>query len=265
LSEQQRQQPSHPVSPSEPPLICSPKQALQHDLALAEPVDWIFRLGRGAIGNTIIPGDTSDISASRLHEILDCIACFSVGCGAALAQQPVTKPEEVSGKTAHQASVHQTAALPAASKAHPTRSLSFDEKLERRIAHFDTAGRTIFASVLDLIYEYELPAGIEYADRDSVTRPVNLEFHHQSVREILVAIIQQDPELRVSFTDGLVNIFSRKARQDSSSVLNKVIKDFDAGGQDAVHAGFCDAGMHSDRGSHRSVATSNSKRIREHS
>ena len=145
---------------------------------------WLYRLtgssslGRGAIRNTIIPDDTSDIS----HEILDCIACFLLGCGAALAQQPVTKPEEVSGKTAHQASAHQAAAVPAASKAHPTRSLSFDEKLERRIAHFDMAGRTIFASVLDLIYEYELPAGIANADRDSVARPVNLEFHHQSVR-----------------------------------------------------------------------------------
>jgi hypothetical protein len=160
---------------------------------------------------------------------------FLLGWGAVLAQQQVTPTEEVSGKVAHQ---HQAAAHQAASKARPTRSLSFDEKLEKRIAHFDTAGRTIFASVLDLIYDYELPAGIEHADRDSVTRPVSLKFHNESLRGILDAIIQQDPELRVSFTDGLVSIFSPKARQDSSAMLNKVIKDFDAGGQDAVEAGF---------------------------
>jgi hypothetical protein len=58
---------------------------------------------------------------------------FLLVCGVALARQPVTKPEEPSGKTAQQASAHQAAGLPAASKARPTRSLSFDERLSQKL------------------------------------------------------------------------------------------------------------------------------------
>src|SRR5229473_3020357 len=64
---------------------------------------------------------------------------------------------------------------------------AFESKLDKRVEHFDTAGRTLIASVLDLAYEYELPIGIEYVDR-ALTRPIKLEFHHDSVRGILVAI-----------------------------------------------------------------------------
>src|SRR4029077_16336206 len=100
------------------------------------------------------------------------------------------------------------------------------EKLNRRVEQFDTSGRTLVTSVVDLAYEYELPIGIEYLDPVATARPIDLQFHDESIRGILTAIILQIPEYRVSFSDGLVDIYAPKAREDSSNLLNKVIKNF---------------------------------------
>lgn len=103
---------------------------------------------------------------------------------------------------------------------------AFERKLETKVDRFDAAGRTLVANLLDLAYEYELPIGLEYLDRDAVTRPITLQLRDDSVRGLLVALVQQDPEYRVSFSDGLVDIYSPKARDDPSNLLNKPIKEF---------------------------------------
>jgi hypothetical protein len=107
-----------------------------------------------------------------------------------------------------------------------TEASLFERKLDGRVERFDTSGRTLAAIVIDLAYEYELPTGIEYLDHEATTRPIDLQFHDESVRGILVAIIQQVPEYRVSFTGDMVDIYSPRAREDSSNLLNRVIKDF---------------------------------------
>lgn len=101
-----------------------------------------------------------------------------------------------------------------------------ESKLDRRVEHFDAAGRTLVANVLDLAYEYELPTGIEYVDQNAMTRPIDLELDNESLRGIIVAIVQRAPEYRVSFSDGLVDIYAPKAREDPSNLLNKIIKNF---------------------------------------
>jgi hypothetical protein len=80
--------------------------------------------------------------------------------------------------------------------------------------------------LVDLAYEYELPMGIEYLDREAATQPINLELRNESVRGILLAIVQQVPEYKVSFSDGVVDVYVPKMREDSSNLLNKVIKNF---------------------------------------
>jgi hypothetical protein len=126
---------------------------------------------------------------------------------------------------------------------HPssTRSVqvpSFEEKLDRRVERFDALGRTLITTVLDLAYEYQLPTGIEYLDHEATTRPIDLQLHDESVRRILVAIIQQIPEYRVSFSGGMVDIYAPKAREDSSNLLNKSIKDFAVTEVDTHNADF---------------------------
>jgi hypothetical protein len=110
--------------------------------------------------------------------------------------------------------------------ANSTQTLHFAAKLEKRVELFNTSGRTLIATVLDLAYEHELPLGIEYIDDEAATKPINVELRNESVRGIIEAIVQLAPEYRVSFSDGLVDIYAPKAREDPSNLLNKIIKNF---------------------------------------
>ena len=102
----------------------------------------------------------------------------------------------------------------------------FESKLNSRIGHFKISGETLVSIVLDLAYEFQLPTGIEYIDHEATTRPINLELHNETVRGILLAIVQQVPEYKVSFSNGVVDVYVPKAREDSSNLLNKPIKSF---------------------------------------
>jgi hypothetical protein len=114
----------------------------------------------------------------------------------------------------------------------------FEKNLDRRIERFDTSGRTLVASVVDLAYEYQLPMALEYVDRDVTTRPLNLQLHNRSLRQILEAVIRQAPKYRVSFSQGLVDIFSTEGRDDPLNQFNKVIRNFEVTKLDTREAGF---------------------------
>src|ERR1700730_2007097 len=103
---------------------------------------------------------------------------------------------------------------------------SFEQKTNKLVDRFNTCGRTLVDSVIELAYKYQVPMAIEYADREATTRPLNLEFHNKSFRGIVEAIVKEDPQYRVSFSNGIVDIFSPMAREDSSNLLNKIMKDF---------------------------------------
>ncbi len=115
---------------------------------------------------------------------------------------------------------------------------SFEQKTNKLVNRFNTCGRTLVDSVIELAYDYEVPMAIEYADREATTKPINLEFHNKSVREMVEAIVKQDPQYRVSFSNGIVDIFSPKSREDRSNLLNKVIKDFTVTAMETREADF---------------------------
>jgi hypothetical protein len=102
----------------------------------------------------------------------------------------------------------------------------FEEKTDSLVERFSTSGRTLVDSVVELAYKYQVPMAIEYADREATTRPLNLEFHNKSFRGIVEAIVKEDPQYRVSFSNGIVDIFSPMAREEGSNLLNKIMKDF---------------------------------------
>src|SRR5947207_5076106 len=60
--------------------------------------------------------------------------------------------------------------------ANPPDTLPFKAKLEQKVDHFETDGRTLVESVLNIAYEHELPVGIEYLSREALTRPIELRF-----------------------------------------------------------------------------------------
>jgi hypothetical protein len=105
-------------------------------------------------------------------------------------------------------------------------TLSFQDKLNERIERFDTSGRNLAAVLLNLAYEYQVPLALEYVDRTATSESVNLHLKDRSLREIIETAIANFPEYRVSFSAGLIDIYSPSARADSSNIFNTSIKDF---------------------------------------
>ena len=112
----------------------------------------------------------------------------------------------------------------------------FERKLEAKIPDFDTAGRTFAASLLDVVYEAELPLGIEYLDRHALNRRIDVHLHDSSVRRLLLALVQQVPEYQVSFSGGLVDLYSPKGRGNSSNIFNTQIEHFSVAAEDTHRA-----------------------------
>jgi hypothetical protein len=52
------------------------------------------------------------------------------------------------------------------------------------------------------------------------------------------AIVKQDQQYSVSFSSGVVDIFSPRAREDRSNLLNKVLKDFSVREMETREADF---------------------------
>jgi len=115
-------------------------------------------------------------------------------------------------------------------------SSSFEQKLNRRVKRFDTGGRTLVASIVDLAFTYQLPTAIEYADREATTRPLNWRFQNESIRRILEAITERVPGYSVSFSRGIVDVFAARGREDPSNLLNTVIKNFEVSELDTDRA-----------------------------
>ena len=115
---------------------------------------------------------------------------------------------------------------------------TFATRLNKPILRFQASGRTLIAVVLDLAYEYGLPTALEYVDSAASTRPLDLNFAKASPREILTQVIASYPEYRVSFSAGVVNIYSPAARADRSNLLNLVVKDFSVAHADTHRADF---------------------------
>jgi hypothetical protein len=111
-------------------------------------------------------------------------------------------------------------------------------KLETKIGHFDTSGRSLIQTVLDLAYEYQLPLGIEYVDRAAITRPIDRQFHDQTLRNIFDELVTTIPDYRVAFAGDTVQIYSARSRADSSNLLNTTIKDFSVASMDTGMASF---------------------------
>jgi hypothetical protein len=119
-----------------------------------------------------------------------------------------------------------------------TKVASFEEKTNKLVDRFNTCGRTLVDSLIELAYEYQVPMAIEYAGREATSSPINLEFHNKSLREMVEAIVKQDQQYRVSFSNGLVDIFSPGAREDRSNLLNKVLKEFSVTEMETREADF---------------------------
>jgi hypothetical protein len=102
----------------------------------------------------------------------------------------------------------------------------YENRLDAVVEVFDSGGQTLAQNFLSLAYRYDLPMGVEYLDRAAVSEPLHLQLRGKSVREILSSLVAQVPEYRVTFSGGIVQLYSPQARGDPSNLLNAVIDDF---------------------------------------
>jgi hypothetical protein len=101
-----------------------------------------------------------------------------------------------------------------------------DKRLNARVKRFDTAGRSLISVVVDLAYEYRLPTGIEYVDQEAMSRPIHSVYRDESIGVILTKMVGQFPEYGISLTGGIVNLYSREARKESTNLLNTTLTVF---------------------------------------
>jgi hypothetical protein len=122
------------------------------------------------------------------------------------------------------------------------KTTSFEDKLNTRVGQFDTSGRSLYASLFDLACAYKVPLTVEYADHIAATQPIDLHFRDEYLRNIFSVLAAQIPEYRVSFSNGLIDVYMPSARADSSNLLNIVIQDFAVTNADTQRANmelFC--------------------------
>lgn len=125
----------------------------------------------------------------------------------------------------------------------PVNDLNFAEKLKIVVPEFDSAGLPMAEIVVHLAYKYKLPTAIEYADRNSLRKPLQLKLRNRTVHQIILAVVSSIPAYSVDFAEGLVDVYSSDGRRDKSNPLNVEIPRYDANALDTRFADaelFCD-------------------------
>jgi len=102
---------------------------------------------------------------------------------------------------------------------------SLEEKLRARVTHYDSRGQSFVECILELAYQHQLPAAIQYLDRADVQQPLSVKLDGASVEQIISALVTSTGN-RVVFSDGFVQVYSPAARSDPSNLLNTFIDDF---------------------------------------
>jgi hypothetical protein len=108
--------------------------------------------------------------------------------------------------------------------------------LDAPVKNFILDRKPVIEGLFDLAYEYRLPLGIEYIDADLLRRPFKVELGNVSVRVAIESLVKHLPEYRVSFSDGLVDLYSPRARRNRSNILNMTMAHFQVSRVDALEA-----------------------------
>jgi hypothetical protein len=109
---------------------------------------------------------------------------------------------------------------------------TYEGHLGEKVTPLNLMHKSFAEALLDISYSYHVPLAFEYVDRQSVTKPLGFVLGHATIRSAFEALIQRQPEYRVSFHGGVVDVFSPKARANTSNLLNRTVPKFDVAGAD---------------------------------
>lgn len=151
------------------------------------------------------------------------------------------------------------ASLCSSEQAQASRSSALGNKLFTRLDRFEGGGKPATELLLGLAYKYRLPMAIEYVDQEASTRPLTVVLRGTTVGQALASIVANMPGYALSVSEGLVDVYSPRAREDPSNELNLVVKNYSVDGVDTVQASAdlsCAMGreMHPPRGCFVSIA-----------
>ncbi|MGH9453666.1 MAG: hypothetical protein ACRD2O_06805 [Terriglobia bacterium] len=107
-----------------------------------------------------------------------------------------------------------------------SKSLSFQERLRSHVAALDGTKVIPIQALVHTAFEHQLPFALEYIDRDAVKVQPQLKLPAATVRQRIGSLVGLVPGFRVSFANGLVDVYSPAARADSSNLLNVVLHRF---------------------------------------
>lgn len=113
---------------------------------------------------------------------------------------------------------------------------SFEKGLHKQISIFDARQGSFVQNLLRIVYRFQLPLALEYINRQAVSEPSGIVLRGVTARQAIEALVQRLPEYRVSFSKGLVDKYSPKARADNSNLLNAIIPRLDVSHMDAAMA-----------------------------
>jgi len=100
--------------------------------------------------------------------------------------------------------------------------------LERRASSFDSKGVGLTETLLKFSHEEHLPIAIEYVDRASMDRPINVSLRNKTIRQALDSILLNGNGggYRWKLRNGIIEITNKHGSKHAEGLLNKVIPVF---------------------------------------
>lgn len=101
------------------------------------------------------------------------------------------------------------------------------DPLERSVSDFNSKGIGLTETLLKFSHQQHLRIAIEYADRASMDRLVDVDLHGKTVRQALDSILHNGNGYSWRFRNGIIDITNSRASKRAEDQFNKVIPVFE--------------------------------------
>jgi hypothetical protein len=100
------------------------------------------------------------------------------------------------------------------------------DSLDRRASDFNSKGVGLTETLLKFAHEQHLPIAIEYVDRASMDRPMDVSLRNKTIRQALDSILLNGHGYGWKLGNGIIEITNEHGSKHAERLLNKVISVF---------------------------------------
>ena len=111
-----------------------------------------------------------------------------------------------------------------------------DTPLERPASDFNSKGVGLTETLLKFSHQQHLRIGIEYVDRASMDKPIEVRLENKTVRQALDSILHNGRGYSWRLRNGIIEITNTSASKRARSQLNTVIPVFTIAGWETCGA-----------------------------